>query len=215
MYNDADDTSHVAVLDHFFWNSLAEPAILDAGVLHIPENCSDHCPIYCTINFNLVTIDKASKQKEIVRIKPSWNKAAEAEKSEYTNRLEEQLSLITVPDSLHCTDVNCKDVIHCDEADDFITKVLNTVEQVSLCTLPSSSPPRHPSKAPVVGWKDQVKPFRDKAHFWHQVWISAGKPLNTELHRIMKRTGTFTILTTENVKSLKQLSLKTNCLMHV
>ena len=66
MYNDADDTSHVAVLVHFFWNSLAEPAILDAGVLHIKENCSDHRPIYCTINFNLVTIDKASKQKKLL-----------------------------------------------------------------------------------------------------------------------------------------------------
>ena len=24
--------------------------------------------------------------------------------------------------------------------------------------------------------------------FWHSVWISAGKPINTDLHRIMKET---------------------------
>ena len=120
--------------------------------------------------------------------KPSWKKATEAEKLEYTELLEEQLSLIRIPDSLHCTEVQCKDVNHCNEADDFITKVLETVEQVSVSTLPSSSPPRHPSKAPVPGWKNLVEPFRDKAYFWHQIWISAGRPLNTELHKIMKRS---------------------------
>ena len=67
-------------------------------------------------------------------------------------------------------------------------KLLETVEQVSVCTLPSSSPPRSSSKTPVAGWKDLVEPFRDRAYFWHQVWISAGKPVNTELHKIMKRS---------------------------
>ena len=48
-------------------------------------------------------------------------------------------------------------------------------------TLPSQS--KH-----VPGWKTHVKPFRDKAFFWHQVWTSAGRPINTTLHTIMKRT---------------------------
>ena len=43
-------------------------------------------------------------------------------------------------------------------------------------------------KQPRPGWSDQVKPYRDNAHFWSQVWKSAGKPLNTVLHGIMKRT---------------------------
>ena len=188
IYNDADDTSHVAVLDHFLLNNLAETAVIAAGVLHIPENLSDHCPIYCNVDLGLITVDKTFKHKENIMEKPSWKKATEAEKLEYTELLEEQLSLIRIPDSLHCTEVQCKDVNHCNEADDFITKVLETVEQVSVSTLPSSSPPRHPSKAPVPGWKNLVEPFRDKAYFWHQIWISAGRPLNTELHKIMKRS---------------------------
>ena len=106
-------------------------------------------------------------------MKPSWKKASEAEKLEYTNMLEEQLSFIEIPDNLYCTDVKCKDARHCDDADDFIMKLLETVEQVSVCTLPSSSPPRSSSKTPVAGWKDLVEPFRDRAYFWHQVWILA------------------------------------------
>ena len=38
------------------------------------------------------------------------------------------------------------------------------------------------------GWKEEVKPFRDLAYFWNGIWTSAGKPMNTELHRIMKRS---------------------------
>ena len=38
------------------------------------------------------------------------------------------------------------------------------------------------------GWKEIVEPYQDRAHFWHSVWCSAGRPINTELHRIMKRT---------------------------
>ena len=33
-----------------------------------------------------------------------------------------------------------------------------------------------------------MKPFRDLAYFWNGIRKSAGKPINTELHRIMKRS---------------------------
>ena len=40
----------------------------------------------------------------------------------------------------------------------------------------------------TAGWKEFVEPSQDTAKFWHAIWISAGRPLNTELHKIMKRT---------------------------
>ena len=43
-------------------------------------------------------------------------------------------------------------------------------------------------KKVVPGWKETVKPYRDNAFFWHQVWISCERPMNTEVHNIMKRT---------------------------
>ena len=43
-------------------------------------------------------------------------------------------------------------------------------------------------KKPLLAmWTDEVQPFKDKALFWHAVWQSAGKPINTQLHGIMKR----------------------------
>ena len=43
-------------------------------------------------------------------------------------------------------------------------------------------------KNPIACWQQEVQPFKDDALFWHSVWISAERPINTELHRIMKRT---------------------------
>ena len=43
-------------------------------------------------------------------------------------------------------------------------------------------------KPNIPNWKDEIEPFRDDAIFWHSIWLSAGKPLNCQLHSIMKRT---------------------------
>ena len=40
----------------------------------------------------------------------------------------------------------------------------------------------------MAGWKEFVEPLQKNAQFWYAIWLSAGKPLNTELHSIMKRT---------------------------
>ena len=57
-------------------------------------------------------------------------------------------------------------------------------------TLPISVPKGNNNlmKKKTIGWKEFVEPYQDKAKFWHSVWISAGRPVNTELHRIMKHT---------------------------
>ena len=43
-------------------------------------------------------------------------------------------------------------------------------------------------KKTIPLWKEEIKEYKDSAHFWHSVWKSADKPLNTELHKIMKKT---------------------------
>ena len=49
-------------------------------------------------------------------------------------------------------------------------------------------PAKKPKSKSLAGWKDYVEPFQRNAQFWYSIWLSAGKPINTELHRIMKRT---------------------------
>ena len=90
----------------------------------------------------------------------------------------------------NCTNVKCRDTEHCNEADKFISSILECVESAASEVLPVPPPPKTlPSKRKLIpGWKSEVKPFRDTAYFWHQVWTSAGKPINTELHKVMKKS---------------------------
>ena len=181
--------SFTAKLDHFFWNFSLDNSVEDAGVLHLPDNKSDHSPIYCTINMSAIK-ESITAQKQ-VKLRPSWKKSNCEQKSEYRSKLQEELSLVTPPDSLRaCTDIHCSNQKHREELDTFILGLLETIQGVAEDTLeyPHNSRNSNKTKSVRPGWREDVKPFRDKAYFWHQIWRSCGSPLNTVLHNIMKKT---------------------------
>lgn len=67
----------------------------------------------------------------------------------------------------------------------FLKKMQNATE----ISLPSLSNCRKKvRKKTRPGWNEEIKPFRDNAYFWHQIWSSCGRPLNNEVHKIMKKT---------------------------
>ena len=47
--HEAEDTVHLSTLDHFFWNEEFSDQVIDSGVIHSPDNSSDHSPIYCVV----------------------------------------------------------------------------------------------------------------------------------------------------------------------
>ena len=98
--------------------------------------------------------------------------------------------LVVDEDLINCEDVHCKNPAHIQATDDLIIAVLESVEKVaaeSLHQVNHKSQNKH-KKPPVPGWSESVQPFKEDAFFWHQVWQSAGRPINTELHKIMKHT---------------------------
>ena len=58
----------------------------------------------------------------------------------------------------------------------------------------------------------EIQPYKEKALFWHAIWQSAGRPINTELHRIMKRTRNVYHLHIRKNKKMAQ-TLKRNALL--
>ena len=53
--------------------------------------------------------------------------------------------------------------------------------------IPHYSPTTN-NKNNIPGWNEHVKPYKEAASFWYAVWRSAGRPLNTVLHDVMKST---------------------------
>ena len=181
------DSSHFSTVDHFFWNHGLAQHVRDAGVLHSPDNSSDHEPIYCTIRVEPVEITKTKESTE--RRKPCWAKASHEEKESFKNSLDEHLNHVEVPESVRsCKDVHCRSKEHQNDVDKYIIEVLGSIEVKAFENLPVSSSSSRQKRKPKPGWSDLVKPYRDTAHFWSQVWKSAGRPINTVLHSVMKRS---------------------------
>ena len=188
-YQDTGDITHTSTVDHILWNDATSETIVDAGVIHIPENTSDHCPVYCVVNISERPANETPNVKPAPP-KPSWKRATQDQKDHFKDSLENLLTQVEVPVSLaNCKDVHCTNPTHCEEADSFIIQILQCVERSAYSNLPVPAPPKPKnSRSNKPGWHSLVQPYRDTAHFWHQVWNSAGRPLNTQLHTIMKRT---------------------------
>ena len=80
----------------------------------------------------------------------------------------------------------CNDPVHRKQIDDVMSQVLSALEETAKETIPHKTGSNKKQRIPE--WKEDVAPFKDNAHFWHSVWVSAGKPLNTTLHTIMKKS---------------------------
>ena len=106
-YHELLGVSHVSTLDHFFWSEQLGDNVVEAGVLHLPDNKSDHCLIYCIVN--IPDIMKEVCEEAQKKPRPNWSKAKLDEKVLYKTELEDRISNIIIPDSLtSCRDVKCR-----------------------------------------------------------------------------------------------------------
>ena len=188
-FYDREDETYTSTIDHFFWNEHLSNHITDADAMHLPDNTSDHCPIYCMINLGKIAECKMKSSEHRPRI-PSWKMANEEDKLNYVNELGTKLNAIDIPSSAHtCKNVNCEDPSHIDSCDRYLTDILESIRSTASSCLPTPNPKDETKKKPLIyNWNQEVKPFKEEAYFWHAIWESAGKPINTVLHRIMKRT---------------------------
>ena len=188
--HEANGRTYISILDHFFWSESFDEEITEAGVIHHVDNKSDHEPIYCIVKMNDdIEIKSSEKKTHFAKPKPSWTKSTQEQKDNFKLDLSTHLENITIPENASsCLNVKCKQDQHNEETDKFVTNILEAVDKAAEHCIPPANIPSGRKKQCMPGWKTQVKPFRDNAGFWFSIWKSAGRPLNTELHKIMKRT---------------------------
>ena len=187
-YHEINGISHTSTIDHFFWDEQLSEKILDAGVIHHPSNLSDHCPIYCKID--VAAIEKDPEHLHVAPPpKPSWKKSSIQEKDNFNEHLHSLLAEINVNEEISkCENVHCKDPSHIQATDDLIVNVLDAIDTSAAENLHNVVQNSKKKKSPMPGWSEFIQPFKENAFFWHKVWQSAGRPINTQLHNIMKRT---------------------------
>ena len=118
---DIEGHSHKSTLDHFFWSQDISNNILEANVLHIARNTSDHCPIYCNININ-----NLQAKCRIPLLLACWKKTTEVN---FKVNLENDLTNLEIPVRIeHCHDVHCEDDNHKHDSDNSIIEILKTIK---------------------------------------------------------------------------------------
>ena len=107
------------------------------------------------------------------------------------------------------TEHTCQKLTH-------LWKLLWKISPLQLIKQSQKTKPKPKNKKELVGWKDYVEPHQDAAKFWFSIWTSAGRPINTVLHSIMKKTRNqfhYQIRKCKRVENfIKNKKLVENCL---
>ena len=130
-----NDVTFVHTLDHFLWGDGTEDAIVDAGVIHLVENESDHSPIFCNYVMPKVAPNVSEKSRKYQKSKPSWKQASTEEKVSFKLSLSEKLENVAKPESTHCRNPKCDVIEHRNESDTYMEDILNVITEAALDSL--------------------------------------------------------------------------------
>ena len=191
MFENDNDKLSMSTLDHFLTLRRTRNKVLEAGVLHCVDNLSDHEPIYAIMTFNGSNTQKENIDDYLVKPKPMWKKASLDQKLEFNDLLFRKVhNMNSNFEVISCTNLNCSDKNHSKEIDLFTDELLGLLNDATFdCILLSTNKKKTTLiRKCTPGWKEFVEPLQDTSRFWYMVWLSAEKPVNTELHRLMETT---------------------------
>ena len=164
---ESEGSTFVSTLDHVYMTEVIRETVQEAGVIHDPDNSSNHEPIYCVIES--LSVNKTTNKSATYQPRPSWRMASEEEKDQYKYKLDINLQTIMVPAQIsECCDPHCKDTEHLEAIDWLSAEVLKAVQRAGEETLPfPKAGSSKIGKKSTPGFKVQVKPFKEDAYFWH------------------------------------------------
>ena len=207
-------TTYFSTIDHFILPSNELINCVHAAPFHSHTSLSNHVPILLKMKYKLSRPDEICEPTSNLRL-PLWKKAKPDQIQQFKNDLDSRLSHINVPDAaLCCRDVHCSSDQHRSDIDTVSLDLLSAISDSVMSNIPHSNPGKKNHNLP--GWSSLVQPFKEDADFWDSVWRSAGKPQNTELHRVARFTKNKYHRSVNKVKkfenNIRQSKFLSNCL---
>ena len=152
--HEVNDVSSVAIIDHFFWSDNLDSSVIDAGVIHSIENPSDHSPIYCVIDSDILNQKEENPAVSVSR--PSWKRASEEEKLAFRETIVAKLSNINIPAAAsECKNLQCDNQDHREKIDDYTEAILEAINDGPHDCLPLPNVKQSKSKI-FPGWNEEV-----------------------------------------------------------
>ena len=174
-----------STIDHFGVKFEDLNSCVEATPLHLASNFSFHAPIYLKIECaNLILKPSEIHEKLNISNKPMWYKASSSQVKDYAQDLHMLINNIIIDvDVLCCRNAHCKDITHIKKLDDLSHDLLDCITTAVRDNIPSGA---NSAAHNIPGWNSYVQPFKDDSIFWKAIWVSAGRPVDTELHRVYR-----------------------------
>ena len=128
------DGKSKSTIDHILMSPRLVPLVSDCGVVERGDNLSRHCPIWVKLRLGALPVRQPTKTW--VPKRTCWFKVSASEVDSYTATLQSKLLSLGLPDSVWCADPHCDDNIHCQEGDQLVLNILDSIVKSSQTTLP-------------------------------------------------------------------------------
>ena len=152
-----NNKTYICTIDHFFWNEKLKKKVKDADVLHLHEHTSDHCPIYCTIDYDCLD-NQMQRNNLTTAAKVNWKCVTPHQKNALNKIIEERLLKIHIHNCItECRNVHCRNKDHVEAIDLHMCTLLGCINDSVKDCLPQTG---GRNKKSIPGWNDEVKPFR-------------------------------------------------------
>jgi len=129
-----------------------------------------------------------SETKEVVSI-PVWYEAETEHLSQYKELLSNKLHDIVIPTyALLCDNNQCCNLIHCIALNKYMNDITACCLTSAKCTIPCTKiTTLVRATVQCQAGQNNVEPVRSKAIFWHDMWLSCGKPHSGFVADIMRK----------------------------
>ena len=174
--------NNYSTIDHFIVSDSLTNNIRRYDTMFIPNNFSDHLPLFLEIELELSYIQMP---KVTMLSKTCWSKCNNECIQMYKKDIENELLHIKFDhDAISCKNLNCQN--HFDYLEYLYKKIIDICIKSSDRWLPTKGSCN--KRKVIPGWNESVQPFFEKSLFWHYIWVQNGKPRGGDIANIMRLT---------------------------
>jgi len=161
-------------IDHFVVSQSLLQSVQSVSVIDSGSNFSDHKPIVLDANLSLTPPPyKGVKERKLYKVR--WDKGS---LSEYYRMSGEFLSVIPTPS------IDTSSKTECSTSINFMyVSIVNALSKAERRTIP-----RVPCNALKPFWNEHLDQLKCDSIFWHNLWLSADKPMSGTLFLIKRST---------------------------
>ena len=162
---------HQSFIDHFVISDNLRDKVLNFESIDNIKNPSDHIAIKCYLDLSIYYNAPSLNTSHIER--PVWDSVSDVDLNHYKECLNNLLLSIPIPtELLECNNNMCKN--HSNEISEFHDNIVWALITACSNSIPVS---KCKSNAKVIpGWNDNVEHYFRVALFWHNQWVSNGRP---------------------------------------